>query len=104
MSLNSEQFQEMDYSFISSVKNEKDDEIIINNGDKDINKKQNLTKSLSSSGLNIIKFNKPNTFPKIVMNKKKQISLGKKLNLTSNSFKSIKNAYRTYNFQTNLIS
>ena len=104
MSLNSEQFQEMDYSFISSVKNEKDDEIIINNGDKDINKKQNLTKSLSSSGLNIIKFNKPNTFPKIVMNKKKHISLGKKLNLTSNSFKSIKNAYRTYNFQTNLIN
>ena len=107
MSLDSGQFEEMDYSFISSVKNEKGEEILINNCDKDNNKKQKLTKCLSLSGLNIIKLkstNSTNTFPKIVMNEKKHISLGKKLNLTSNSFKSLKGTYRTINYGTNSIN
>ena len=110
MSISSGQFEEMNYSFISSDKNEKVEEIINYKKENEINNKQNLTKSLSSSGLNIKKLKEANIFPEIIKNKKRKISLGKKMNLTTNSLKSLKNnsfnekAYRTYNFETNLIN
>ena len=110
MSISSGQFEEMNYSFISSDKNEKVEENVNYKKENEINNKQNLTKSLSSSGLNIKKLKEANIFPEINKNKKRKISLGKKMNLTTNSLKSLKNnsfnekAYRTYNFETNLIN
>ena len=112
MSSNSDQFEEMNYSFISSDKNGKEEEEEISNNIKenDVSKKQNLTKCLSSSGFNIKKLNDMNIFPEINTKKKKKISIGKKMNFTSNSFKSLKNnsfkenAYRTYTLGTNLIN
>ena len=110
MSISSGQFEEMNYSFISSDKNEKVEENVSYKKQNEINNKQNLTKSLSSSGLNIKKLKEANIFPEINKNKKRKISLWKKINLTTNSLKSLKNnsfnekAYRTYNFETNLIN
>ena len=109
MSISSGQFEEMNYSFISSEKNDKVEENANNKNESEINNKQNLTKCLSSSGLNIKKLKEGNIFPEIKTNKKRKISLGKKMNLTSNSLKSLGNnsfkekAYRTYNFGINLI-
>ena len=112
MSTKSDEFEQINYSFISSEKN-------INNGEKELinqvndlnndkNKKQSLTKSLSSSGLNIQKIKNKNILPDIKNKfKKNKIKLGKKSNLTSYSFNSSKNnsfadnVYRTFNLGKN---
>ena len=108
MSTKSDEFEQINYSFISSEKN-------INNGEKEfinqvnnLNKKQSLTKALSSSGLNIQKIKNKNILPNINNKfKKNKIKLGKKSNLTSNSFNSAKNnsfadnVYRTFNLGKN---
>ena len=107
MSTKSDEFEQINYSFISNVKN-------ANNGEKefikqvnDANKKQSLTKSFSSSGLNIKKIINKNTLPNINIMKKNKIKFGKKSNLTSNSLNSLKNnsftdnAYKTYNLGRN---
>ena len=107
MSTKSDEFEQINYSFISNEKN-------ANNGEKefikqvnDANKKQSLTKSFSSSGLNIKKIINKNTLPNINIMKKNKIKFGKKSNLTSNSLNSLKNnsftdnAYKTYNLGRN---
>ena len=110
MSTKSDEFEEMNYSFILSEKNEQNENIELNEEKNDINKKQNLIKSLSSSGFNK-KIKNINIFPEINIKnrKKKKISLGKKMNLTSNTLNSLKkdsfsqNSYKTYNFGSNSI-
>ena len=110
MSTKSDEFEEMNYSFILSEKNEQNANIELNEEKNDINKKQNLIKSLSSSGFNK-KIKNINIFPEINIKnrKKKKISLGKKMNLTSNTLNSLKkdsfsqNSYKTYNFGSNSI-
>ena len=110
MSLKSDEFEEMNYSFILSEKDEEKEYNKSNNQNNKDNGKISLTKCLSSSGLNIKKLKNINIFPEINIKKKNKIGLKKKMNRTSNSLNSLKNnsfsenAYRTYNFKTNLIN
>ena len=110
MSLKSDEFEEMNYSFILSEKDEEKEYNKSNNQNNKDNGKISLTKCLSSSGLNIKKLKNINIFPEINIKKKNKIGMKKKMNRTSNSFNSLKNnsfsenAYRTYNFKTNLIN
>ena len=112
MSLKSDEFEQINYSFISSEKNEKEEVKVkeINKEKTDINKKHNLTKCFSSLGIKMKKKYNINTFPEINMNKKSKININKKKNLTSHSLYNLKNdsfgneGYRTYNFPNILIS
>ena len=110
MSLKSDEFEEMNYSFILSEKDEEKEYNKSNNQNNKDNGKISLTKCLSSSGLNIKKLKNINIFPEINIKKKNKIGMKKKMNRTSNSLNSLKNnsfsenAYRTYNFKTNLIN
>ena len=107
MSTKSDEFEQLNYSFISSEKNINNEEKEFINKVNDMNKKQSLTKSLSSSGLNIQKIKNKNMLPNINKFKKNKIKLGKNSNLTSNSINNSKNnsfvdkAYRTYNLVKN---
>ena len=107
MSTKSDEFEQLNYSFISSEKNINNEEKEFINKVNDMNKKQSLTKSLSSSGLNILKIKNKNMLPNINKFKKNKIKLGKNSNLTSNSINNSKNnsfvdkAYRTYNLVKN---
>ena len=110
MSLKSDEFEQINYSFISSEKNAKEGVKEINKEKTDIIKKQSLTKCFSSLGIKMKKKYNINTFPEINMNKKSKININKKKNLTSHSLYNIKNdsfvneGYRTYNFPNILIS
>ena len=112
MSLKSDEFEQINYSFISSEKNEKEEVKVkeINKEKTDINKKHNLTKCFSSLGIKMKKKYNINTFPEINMNKKSKININKKKNLNSHSLYNLKNdsfgneGYRTYNFPNILIS
>ena len=109
MSIKSDEFEQLNYSFISSEKNENLLEKEFNSGTNITNKKLILKKNFSSSGLNNKIKSNDNIFPEINLNKKREIKLGKKMNLSSNSFNKIKNnsfsdkAYRTFNLDTNFI-
>ena len=109
MSIKSDEFEQLNYSFISSEKNENLLEKEFNSGKNITNKKLILKKNFSSSGLNNKIKSNDNIFPEINLNKKREIKLGKKMNLSSNSFNKIKNnsfsdkAYRTFNLDTNFI-
>ena len=63
MSTKSDEFEQLNYSFISSEKNINNEEKEFINKVNDTNKKQSLTKSLSSSGLNIQKIKNKNMLP-----------------------------------------
>ena len=109
MSLKSDEFEQINYSFISSEKNEKEEVKVkeINKEKTDINKKHNLTKCFSSLGIKMKKKYNINTFPEI---NKSKININKKKNLTSHSLYNLKNdsfgneGYRTYNFPNIFIS
>ena len=109
MSIKSDEFEQLNYSFISSEKNENVLEKEINLGTNDTNKKQILKKNFSSSSLNKKNKINDNIFPEINLNKKRETKLGKKMNLSSTSFNKLKNnsfsnkAYRTFNLDTNFI-
>ena len=109
MSIKSDEFEQLNYSFISSEKNENLLEKEFNSGTNITNKKLILKKNFSSSGLNNKIKSNDNIFPEINLNKKRGVELGKKMNLSSNSFNKIKNnsfsdkAYRTFNLDTNFI-
>ena len=107
MSTKSDEFEQMNYSFISSEKKENNGEREFINQVNDINKKQILTRSISSSGLNIQKIKNKNMLPSINKFKKNKIKFDKKSNLTSYSFNNSKNnsfvdkVYRTNNLGKN---